>query len=164
MRPLHVFPMVLILALVGCYAYVPVAAPPEPGQPVRADFTDEGITAVQAALGAGVGGVDGMMLRANGDTFTMSVALMRTVRGDFPGSGQPITLRWDQVDEVKEKRFDLRRSILFGGVVAVAGYLIGNSFRDNPGRVTQRDSMPVDPDPKLRPLPGFFSLRIPIGH
>lgn len=145
---------VLALAAAGCYTWVPVQSPPEPGRSVRASVTQAGAEALRPRLGPGVLEVDGLLLERRDDQ--LSILLQEYVTrqaGTLSGNNEPIQLSWPQVDGVHERRIDVVRSGLFGAAL-VGGVVAAISIFGQEERVFETE-VPDDPGAPQRRAPAL---------
>ncbi|MGZ8456889.1 MAG: hypothetical protein ACXWZ4_09855 [Gemmatirosa sp.] len=113
--------------LAGCYAHVP-AAPGSvaPGARVRVALTDAGAQALASAVGTGVRGVEGRVVRLGGDTLVLSAnRLLTTADVDVAWAGADLALPAAWRQGVERRRLSGGRTALLaaGSVALVAAVL-----------------------------------------
>jgi hypothetical protein len=120
----------LVLPLVGCYRYVPVATGvmPSLGEGTII-LTADGTSAVKQKLGDNIREIDGMILRVSRDSITVAVSQSTTTtRERFTQNGDTITVATSRVEQVQQKTFSRKRTvILLGAIVAVIAATLGFS-------------------------------------
>jgi hypothetical protein len=108
----------------ACYTFAPVAPSALPaGGEVRVTLTAGGTAALAPALGNGVDGVEGSLVRQTRDTLVVHPTTLNATGGvdvDWTGSDVAIPLGW--TSKVERRRVSVGRTALFvvGGVAAAA--------------------------------------------
>ena len=119
-------PLALILLLMGCYTYRPLAntAPP-PGQRVSAQLTTEGSRDLTGQIGPEVLHVEGQVVSADSaglDLEVLEIESYRGIRSDW--RGEHIRLPRQSVAGLQERRLSVGGTTLLGGVVVGGLYAI----------------------------------------
>jgi hypothetical protein len=107
------------LVLAGCYSYRPVDTPaPDSGDRVEADLTDQGTVAMASQIGPGALSVRGEVLQAQPETLVLALTsvLGRNQQETF-WKGEHVRLPLVTVARVQQRRFALKKTLLFGGAV-----------------------------------------------
>ena len=117
----------LMTSLGACYAQRPLALPvPAAATRVVATVTDSGIVAMTSAIGPGATEVEGVVVLANANNWTL--AMLRVEhrgRRSVMWNGERVTFPRDALTNVTERTFDKKRSLLTAGVITASVVLIG---------------------------------------
>lgn len=109
----------VILVLTGCYSYRPLETPsPSFGTRVEADLTDRGTVAMASQIGPGALSVRGEVLQAEPETLVLALTsvLGRNQQETF-WKGEHVRLPLVTVARVQQRRFSLKKTLVFGGAV-----------------------------------------------
>jgi hypothetical protein len=120
----------LMVSLAGCYTQRPLAlAVPAPATRIVATVTDEGVVAMSNAIGPGSTEVEGIVVSANAETWTLQM-----LRVNHRG-GQSVIWNREEVAfpraalaNVTERRLDKKRSWMTAGLITASALLVGGLF------------------------------------
>lgn len=118
------------LFMSGCYSYVPVATvePPTDGQKVRVYLSDEGVLDAAERLGPGVSVLEGDVLGARSDSFTLAVRHLKTrTRGEILWNGEAVTLSKASVEILERQKISRWRTFAAIGVAAIGAYFLSSA-------------------------------------
>lgn len=106
----------------GCYTFAPVApSTVADGARVRIGLTGQGAVALAPALGTGISGVEGAVLRRNGDTLLVRPTTLDAAGGvDFAWTGGDVAIPTSYTSGVQLRRLSKGRTALFAGVGVAA--------------------------------------------
>jgi len=113
----------VLLALEGCYRFVPVATPePLPGSYVAAALTDAGSSELAQYLGLNIASVGGRLVRSSPEDLQISVFTVAARDGQETfWKGEMVTLPRRLISSIQERKFSTSRS----GFVATLGLVAG---------------------------------------
>jgi hypothetical protein len=141
--------VILMALLGGCHVYQPMLAPsPELGGRYRFTLTDAGRAAVAERVGPGALSIEGQLVQAGPEEFSVRVYEVRTITdGRATWSGESLAVRRDHVANLTQRQFSRGRTVLaVGGVVAaVIAFAVTR-------RLIGAGSDPDDTDPNDPPL------------
>ncbi len=115
-------PLVLIVALAGCYTYAPYrVATPEPGKSLRVVLTDTGGDSLARFVGPNVATIDGKLVLANDDGLEIGVKQVTMHDGlEQYWKGETVTIPKPYISSVQVKTFSWPKTGLLAGIVVVA--------------------------------------------
>jgi hypothetical protein len=105
--------------LAGCYSYHPLETPsPRFGSRVEADLTDRGTVALASQIGPGALSVRGEVLQTEPEALVLALSsvLGRNQQETF-WKGEHVKIPLITVARVQQRRFALKKTLLFGGTV-----------------------------------------------
>jgi hypothetical protein len=108
-----------LLVLTGCYNYHPLQTPsPSLGARVEADLTDRGTVAMASQIGPGAMSVRGEVLQTESEALVLALTsvLGRNHQETF-WRGEHVRLPLITLARVQQRRFALKKTLLFGGTV-----------------------------------------------
>src|SRR5256884_8559568 len=113
----------VLLALEGCYRFVPVATPePLLGSYVAAALTDAGSSELAQYLGLNIASVGGRLARSSPEDLQISVFTVAARDGlETFWKGEMVTLPRRLISSIQERKFSTSRS----GFVATLGLVAG---------------------------------------
>jgi hypothetical protein len=131
----------------GCYSYIPIqTSAARPGMQVSLDVSDRGRVSLADSLGPSVDRIEGSVQQRTDSGYVLSVSAVEYVNGNrTKWSGEPLSVRDEQVGVARERRFSKMRTALTVAV-AVGALLAVVLTRDLFGTgTTERE--PPDPGP-----------------
>jgi len=117
--------LISVLLVTGCYNYFPLENPaPASGTRVAADLTDAGSLEMATSVGLGVTSVRGKVVGSDPQSLVLAITstLGRNEEEIF-WKGEQVEIPLAMVARVRERKFAVGKSILFGG--AIGGSLLG---------------------------------------
>ena len=108
-----------LLVLTSCYNYHPLETPsPSFGARVEADLTDRGTVAMASQIGPGAMSVRGEVLQTEPEALVLALTsvLGRNQQETF-WRGEHVRIPLITVARVQQRRFALKKTLLFGGTV-----------------------------------------------
>ena len=113
-----------VAALSGCYVYTPIATlQPTPGTNVSLVLSDEGRMQSYRQIGPYATRVEGALLQATPDDFTLAVSDVVDIRGAHnKWTGESVSLPRSYVSMTYQKQFSRSKTML--AVAAVAGGIV----------------------------------------
>lgn len=142
---------VAALALVAmhqaaCYRYVPLSSAPDPGTVVRLELNDQGRAELADSIGPSANRIEGKVRSAANGAYELDVSSVWYFTGRMQRwSGESLRIPASYVGQLREKRFDRKRTFTVGAgaVAAVVLAIIGADLvgSGDPGRT------PIDPPP-----------------
>src|SRR5918995_2437051 len=111
-------PILLFLGA-GCYSYHPVETPaPASGTTVEADLTTGGSIVLASQIGPGAMSIRGQVLESEADSLLLALrsVLGRNQQETF-WRGEHVRIPLITVARVQQRRFALKKTLLFGGTV-----------------------------------------------
>ena len=111
-----------LLAVQGCYTYVPVESTTPPlGRTVAFEISDQGRVSLADRMGPGITAVEGRLLGIEGDQLVISVFGVETIReGRSSWSGETVRLDRAFVSRVRERQLSKTRTWLASAAVTAA--------------------------------------------
>jgi hypothetical protein len=111
--------VIALLVLPGCYSYRPLETPsPSSGTRVEADLTDRGTVVMASQIGPGALSVRGEVLQAEPETLVLALtAVLGRNQQETFWKGEHVRLPLVTVARVQQRRFSLKKTLLFGGAV-----------------------------------------------
>jgi hypothetical protein len=141
----------MVLALTGCYTYVPVdvAAAPEPGAKVRVHLTEQATADLTPEFGPGVQRFDGYLIQLRPDSMLMQVEWAQSaVTGRFLWNGGPVRLPQAQIASLESWTLARTRSALLVAGGAILIYVVSRALGIGDSGAGPD---PIDPDPDPDP-------------
>ena len=132
---IRAFVVVVVLVLMGCYSYVPVAVSgPPPGARANLVLTDEGTVEMARLVGPSTRAIEGDVVSANGEGLVLAVRRLERRDGieEF-WKGEQVTVPRTAVATYTERRLSRTRTVLFGAGVAAATFVLGKAFGEATG-------------------------------
>jgi hypothetical protein len=120
----------LMVSLAACYTQRPLAmAVPTPQTRIVATVTDSGVVAMSNAIGPGSTQVEGVVVSADAETWTLQL-----LRVEYRG-GQSVMWNREQVSfprsaltNASERTLDKKRSWMTAGIITASALLVGGLF------------------------------------
>jgi len=139
-RPSHYALALGLLALSGCYRYVPgSAADQAAGAEVRLELTPEGSQRLSSVIGADILSLTGRVVEASENELSMSVGRsMRRSGTEQSWTGERVSIPRDAIARTDRRTLDRKRTTLASVVAVLGAGLIGAILRavstdGNPG-------------------------------
>ena len=132
---IRAFVVVVVLVLMGCYSYVPVAVSgPPPGARANLVLTDEGTVEMARLVGPSTRAIEGDVVSANGEGLVLAVRRLERRDGieEF-WKGEQVTVPRTAVATYTERRLSRTRTVLFGAGTAAAAFVLGKAFGEATG-------------------------------
>lgn len=111
------------MCLAGCYTLEPARelTAPSLGSVIALDLTDRGRVGLGAAIGAGVGQIEGRLVSMDSSEYVLQVTGIKFVRGgEQAWTGEVVHVNAEYVSARYERRFSTVRSVLLGAVAVGA--------------------------------------------
>ncbi|MGH2348684.1 MAG: hypothetical protein ACRDFT_04360 [bacterium] len=148
----------------GCYTYsAPEPVGPVPGRTFAFSLTDHGRAALADGVGAGTDHIEGVLVRNNDTSFTVSVARVVNIRGAVARwNGEVVSFPRQYVGSVRERQLSKTRTALaIGGttaavvaLIATRGFgVVGNDPDREPG-----EEPPGGTTSRMWPLTSLINL------
>jgi hypothetical protein len=116
----------LVLALVGCYTYRPIATPaPAHGSRISAQLTGQGSVDLAGQVGPDVLHIEGDVVRADSSGLELvvrEIESFRGIRSDW--QGEHVRIPREAMAGMQERRLSVGGTSLMGGVMAAGLYAI----------------------------------------
>ena len=130
----------------ACYRYVPLSSAPDPGTVVRLELNDQGRAGLADSIGPSANRIEGKVRSASNGAYELDVSSVWYFTGRMQRwSGEGLRVPASYVGQLREKRFDRKRTLTVGAgaVAAVVLAILGADLvgSGEPGRT------PVDPPP-----------------
>ena len=127
---------IALVAVAGCYAYLPVSVALTPGTYLSADLTESATEELARYLGPGVGTVRGRLVASDQGGLALSVLAVESRRGEIGNwKGETVTLpRWGLAG-LSERRLSTGRTVLLAGAGVLAMVAASRVFRSGAGVV-----------------------------
>jgi hypothetical protein len=117
--------LISVLLLTGCYNYLPVESPaPASGTRVAAELTAAGSLEMASQVGLGVTTLRGKVVGGDPEALVLAItSALGRHEEETLWNGEQVRIPLALVAQVRERKFALGKSLLFGG--AVGGGLLG---------------------------------------
>ena len=121
---------VLCIALGGCYAQAPLTTlPPVPNTHLIAQLSDSGMVSMGTALGSGVVGVEGVVERADPETWVLRMVSATQRDGRvIDWNHEAVSFPSRVLIQPEIRKLDKKRSWLAAGGVAVGAFVLARGF------------------------------------
>ena len=132
---------------VGCYTLQPVVSTTAlEGKPIAFDITDAGRVALGGSMGPAIRRVEGRLVGATSDAYTVSVTSVDFLAGGSQAwTGDTVQLRREHVGVAYQRRLSKARTIAAGAAaVGVVAFIVTRSLNgggDPEDRPAPRDSI-----------------------
>ena len=122
--------VVLMVSLAACYTQRPLAMTiPEPTTRIVATVTDSGVVAMSNAIGSGSTEVEGIVVSADTETWTLQVVRVNHRGGQsVMWNREQVTFPRGALTNVTERTLDKKRSWITAGLIAASTLLVGGLF------------------------------------
>lgn len=123
--------LALILALSGCYSYVPVqtSAGVQSGEHIAVDITDRGRAELGDKLGSGVTRIEGTLTRTDSVDIEMSVWRVAQIGGPTAQwSGESVRLKREYTSTMQTRTLNRGKTYLVAGAAVAGAVLLTKSI------------------------------------
>lgn len=129
-----------VLLVTGCYNYLPLESPaPASGTRVAADLTAAGSLEMASQIGLGVTSLRGKVIGRDPDALVLAItSALGRHEEETTWNGEQVRIPLAMVARVRERKFALGKSLLFGGVVGggLLGAVKAFTGNDNAGGIS----------------------------
>jgi hypothetical protein len=141
----------LMVSVMACYTQQPlVMAVPAPATRIVAQVTDSGVVAMSDAIGPGSTEVEGLVVSANGESWTLQLVRVDHRDGrSIVWNREQVTFPRDALTNVMERTLDKKRSWLTAGIITASALLVGGLF----GVITGGEDQSEPPVPTENVVP-----------
>ena len=116
----------LMVSLAACYTQHPLGTDPAPAMRIVATMTEAGAVAMSNAIGPGSTEVEGLLVSADADTWTLEMLRVdHRGRNTASWNREHVTFPRDALTDVTERTLDKKRTWLAAGSFAAGAVLIG---------------------------------------
>ena len=132
---IRAFVVVVVVVLMGCYSYVPVAVSgPPPGSRASLVLTDEGTVEMARFVGPSASTIEGDVVSANGEGLLLAVRRLERRDGieEF-WKGEQVQVPRAAVATYTERKLSRARTVLFGAGAVAAVFVLGKAFGEATG-------------------------------
>ena len=120
-----------ILAAPGCFGYVPVGSPPDPGAHLRATLSDRGTADLAPSLGPSVAAVEGRLVSHSEDQVVLAVSSTMLHNGvERFWNQEQVAVPRDLLATLQTRRLSRSRTVLFTGGLLAGGLLLNAALGD----------------------------------
>lgn len=153
-RPRHILVRLLLLGcfvnlVTGCFVPQPVEETPAPATDIQVRLTEGAARRVSLQAGRALEGVSGRVLRVDDDSLVLAVRWREIAGGSTGRPGADIVrLARSDIEQIQRPRFSLSRTLMLGGVVALAIAAFASGFLDSGGGSPDDGSGGGPPNPQ----------------